>query len=190
MIEEKRYHDLLKRVEFQIKENKLDLSSEQDLSIAIMNLISIEEHLFFTAKKTGKEKYFGLLNEVREMRKNLLKKIIKDYEGELWCIAKHLLASSMRLIEVGTKELKKGNREEAKDLFDKAYKLYCLFWGLKLNTVNLGQIKEENFRKEKINCLEGNNGKETQKDNGQKREITVWDKLKTIFEKLINCCKE
>ncbi|MCD6177904.1 hypothetical protein J7K03_01420 [bacterium] len=96
----------------------------------------------------------------------------------------------MRLIEVGTKELKKGNREEAKDLFDKAYKLYCLFWGLKLNTVNLGQIKEENFRKEKINCLEGNNGKETQKDNGEKREITVWDKLKTIFEKLINCCKE
>jgi len=36
------------------KGHALDLSSDQDLSIAIMNLISIEEHLFFTSQKTGK----------------------------------------------------------------------------------------------------------------------------------------
>ena len=43
------------------KDNKLDLSADEDLSIAIMNLVSIEEHFFFTAKKTGDDKYFDLL---------------------------------------------------------------------------------------------------------------------------------
>ena len=48
-----------------------------------MNLIGIEEHLFFTAEKTGKkDMYYSLLHEVREMRKELLKKIIKEYEGQ------------------------------------------------------------------------------------------------------------
>lgn len=36
------------------KVNPKDLSSDQDLSIAIMNLISIEEHLVFSGAKTGK----------------------------------------------------------------------------------------------------------------------------------------
>lgn len=83
------------------------MSANEDLSIAIMNLISIEEHLFFTAEKTNKPQYLTLLNEVRSMRGDLLKRIIKDYEGEVWCISKHLLAASMRLMEVGTKEEKK-----------------------------------------------------------------------------------
>ena len=63
------------------KDEKLDLSADQDLSIAIMNLISIEEHLFFSGGKTGNSKYYELLDEVREMRKGLLKKIIKEYDG-------------------------------------------------------------------------------------------------------------
>jgi len=33
----------------------MDLSSDQDLTIAIMNLVGIEEHFFFTAEKTGKK---------------------------------------------------------------------------------------------------------------------------------------
>lgn len=36
------------------KGHHLDLSSDEDLSIAIMNLISIEEHLFFTAQKQAR----------------------------------------------------------------------------------------------------------------------------------------
>jgi len=90
--------NLLNKVDEVTKEKKLDLSSDEDLSIAIMNLVSIEEHLFFTSQKTGKSSYLDLLNEVRSMRKDLLKEIIKDYEGEVWCISKHLLASSMRLM--------------------------------------------------------------------------------------------
>ena len=36
------------------KVNPKDLSSDQDLTIGIMNLISIEEHLMFSGAKTGK----------------------------------------------------------------------------------------------------------------------------------------
>ena len=40
------------------KVNPKDLSSDQDLTIGIMNLISIEEHLMFSGAKTGKTSYF------------------------------------------------------------------------------------------------------------------------------------
>lgn len=117
------------------KQDKMDLSSDQDLSLAVMNLISIEEHLFFTGAKTGKLEYYDLLQEARDIRKDLLQRIIKDYEGEVWCISKHLLAASMRLMEVGTKQLSMNNKQEAYDLFQKAYDLYSLFWGLNLNVI-------------------------------------------------------
>lgn len=126
------------------KDNKLDLSADEDLSIAIMNLISIEEHLFFSGAKTGNSAYYDLLAEIRDMRKDLLKEIIKEYDGEVWCISKHLLASSYRLMEYGTKHLDRGNVELAKDVFEKAYGLYSLFWGL-----NMGLIKSEDIEDEK-----------------------------------------
>jgi hypothetical protein len=89
--------ELVDKVEQLKKQDKMDPSSDQDLSVALMNLISIEEHLFFTGAKTGKAEYYDILNEVRSVRKDLLKKIVKEYEGEVWCISKHLLAASMRL---------------------------------------------------------------------------------------------
>jgi len=52
----------------------MDLSRDQDLVIAIMNLVSIEEHFFFTAEKTGDKKYYDLLSETREMRKGITQK--------------------------------------------------------------------------------------------------------------------
>jgi len=157
------------------KQDKLDLSSDEDLSIAIMNLISIEEHFFFTASKTGKDEYFDLLNTAREMRKELLKKIIKEYEGEVWCISKHLLAASMRLMEVGTKALGQGKKEEAKDFFGKAYDLYSLFWGLNLKLLNVGDVKK--VGDEQLNT----------KDESKKG---VLGKLGAVVRKAIDCCIE
>ena len=40
------------------KGRNFDLSTEEDLAIAIMNLISLEEHFFFTGAKTDKPEYF------------------------------------------------------------------------------------------------------------------------------------
>ncbi len=170
---------LLDKVELVTKEKKLDLSSDEDLSVAIMNLISIEEHLFFTSQKTGKPAYLELLNQVREMRKDLLKKIVKDYEGEVWCISKHLLAASMRLMEVGTKELNKGNKKEAWSLFEKAYNLYSLFWGINLKVVKLDNVKTD------INSINY-----ISEDGRKKSSSSVFAKLGVLVQKVIDCCRE
>ena len=154
-IDIQQFLDKVKKLE---KGEKLDLSSDEDLSIGIMNLISIEEHLFFSGNKTGKSEYFDLLNEVREMRKDLLKRIIKDYEGEVWCISKHLLAASMRLMEVGTKMQGKGDRRGSVEMFKKAYHLYSLFWGLNLGLVKTEKIKKDNY--DKIDLVDAKRAKE------------------------------
>lgn len=163
----KTYKDLLAKVEKVTAQKELDLSSGEDLSIGIMNLISIEEHLFYTSQKTKNKTYLNLLNEVRAMRTELMKEIISDYEGEVWCISKHLLSASMRLMEVGTKELKKNEKEKAWNKFEKSYKLYSLFWGL-----NLGIIKKPDS---KIKMPENK---------------SIFKKLGDLVQKAIDCCKE
>jgi len=173
------YKDLLAKVEEVTAQKGLDLSSGEDLSIGIMNLISIEEHLFYTSQKTKNKKYLELLNEVRVMRTELMKQIIKDYEGEVWCISKHLLAASMRLMEVGTKELKKGAKEKAWDLFEKSYKLYSLFWGMNLGVVKMDSVKRGDFEVKMID--------EKTKEKGK---VSVFDKLGALVQKAIDCCRE
>ena len=125
------------------KGHQLDLSSGEDLSVAIMNLIGIEEHMFFTSQKLGDTKYIDVLNTAREMRKELMKKIVKEGQGEVWCTSKHLLSASMRLMEVGTKCLTKGDQKEANDYFKKSFELYNLFWGLNLGLVASDPKKAE-----------------------------------------------
>lgn len=173
-------NSLLKKVEDVTRTKKLDLSSDEDLSIGVMNLISAEEHLFFTYQKTGKDNYLELLNEVRTVRKELLQSLVKDYEGEIWCIGKHLLGSSMRLIEVGTKYLAKGEEKLAQNFFSKAYQLYSLFWGL-----NLGIIKSEKFQRKELDFSLINNG-----NRKQNSKLSLSDKLGIIIRKVVDCCKE
>ena len=172
--QEQKINELLKKVA-ESKKGKLDLSSDEDLSIAIMNLISIEEHFFFTGAKTGKSEYFDLLNKAREIRKELLKKIIKEYEGEVWCISKHLLAATMRLMEVGTKHLGRGEKKEAEDLFGKAFDLYSLFWGLNLKLLNVSDVKKIDDNQLNVH---------DQKKSG------FFGKLGEIVKKVIDCCIE
>src|SRR3972149_9184966 len=174
---------LVEKVEEVTKQKELDLSSGEDLSIGIMNLISIEEHLFYTSLKTKNKKYLDLLNEIRRMRTELMKEIIKDYEGEVWCISKHLLAASMRLMEVGTKELKKQNKEKAWDLFDKSYKLYSLFWGINLGVVSTKDVKQRSD--DKISFID-----EKDPPAGRIGTSNVFSKLGSLVQKAIDCCKE
>jgi hypothetical protein len=172
----------LEKVKMMEKGEKLDLSSDEDLSIGIMNLISIEEHLFFTYNKTKDKKYLDLLYEVREMRKSLLKRIIKDYEGEVWCISKHLLSASMRLMEVGTKALTKGERNEAEEMFQKSYQLYSLFWGLNLGVVGVSDIKTT--KNKKIEFLSEDKKPEVQ------GSASIFEKMGQLVKKAIDCCRE
>jgi len=171
----KNINELIEKVDAMKKQDKLDLSSDQDLSIAIMNLVSIEEHFFFTGAKLGKPEYYDLLQEVRKMRGELLRKIVKEPEGEVWCISKHLLAASMRLMEVGTKQQGMGNKEEARELFQKAYDVYSLFWA-----VNMDVIKADNIKKIDEKALS--------KHDAEKSGFM--GKLRELVRKAIDCCIE
>jgi len=168
-------NEFIEQVDNMKKQNKMDLSSDQDLSIAIMNLVSIEEHFFFTGAKLEKPEYYDMILEVREMRKELLQKIIKEYEGEVWCISKHLLAASMRLMEVGTKQLSMDRKDEAYELFNKSYKLYSLFWGLNMKLIGTADIK-------KID------GEALNKHDKEKKGFM--GKLGELVKKAIDCCIE
>jgi len=134
--------DLIAKIEKFKTQKGADLSTDEDLSIAVMNLISLEEHFFFTASKTGKDNYLELLNQVRQIRKSLLARLMPENEGETWCISKHLLATTMRLTEVGTKLLQDKKTKEANDMFAKAYEVYSLFWAIKFKIVNTKGIKQ------------------------------------------------
>lgn len=159
------------------KLNPLDLSADEDLSIAIMNLISIEEHMYFSGMKTDDAKYFELLKSVREMRVKLLKEIIKEGKGESWCISKHLLAAAMRLMEVGTKLLSRDMKKEAYDKFQDAFNLYSLFWSLNLN-LTPGE-KKDSFEKMVASA-----------DSSDKKSGGFSSKIQDVVKKVIDCCKE
>ena len=188
--------EFVERVDQAKKVNPKDLSSDQDLTIAIMNLISIEEHLVFSGAKTGKNSFYDLVEGVRELRKNLMQRVIPEYEGEVWCISKHLLSSSMRLMEVGTKQQSLGHKDLAYDLFNQAYDLYCLFWGLNMKMLDVSDVKwvEDNLEdiKKISEKLEENKApvkkKEVKKE--VKEEGGTLAKMKAFVKKAVDCCIE
>ena len=155
--------EFLKRIESVKAKAGVDLSTTEDLSIAVMNLVSLEEHFVFTGVKTKKDEYFDTSLQIRELRKKLLAELMPNHEGETWCISKHLLSTTMRLIEVGNKLQSEDKKDEAKSKFEQAYKVYSIFWALKLK------------------LIEGKLIKETAKNSTQ---------LEDLVSKLADCCNE
>lgn len=191
--------EFVERIDASKKLNPKDLSSDQDLSIAIMNLISIEEHLVFSGAKTGKTSYYDLIKEIRETRKNLLQKIIPSYEGEVWCMSKHLLATSMRLMEVGTKQQSLGKDEEAYKMFNAAYDMYCLFWGLNMGMMETKDLKwiepdVEELKKITVKANEALQNKPISETAVETAPVEEGEgalaKMKRIVRKAVNCCIE
>lgn len=173
---EQKIEDLIKKIEALKKGKAIDLTLDEDLSIAVMNLVSMEEHFFFTAEKTKDPKYFDLLVETREIRKELLKKLIgAEPEGEVWCLSKHLLAATMRLIEVGSKARSRGDKKDAEDFFDKAYRLYSLFWAINLKLVDVGGLKK----------IDGG----ALNKHDEKGDVHS-EKFDELLQKLLDCCGE
>ena len=191
--------EFVERIDNMKKKNPKDLSSDQDLTIAIMNLISIEEHLMFSGAKTGKNSFYDMITDVREMRKNLMLKIIPSYEGEVWCISKHLLATSMRLMEVGTKQQSMGNTKDAYDLFNQAYDLYCLFWGLNMNIIDTKEIawkpdSVEEVKKEAEQLMKPTTAISQEASPAlsepAQEPTSLMGKLKSVVRKAVDCCIE
>ena len=206
MIDQKKLDEYMEQAKKIEKGHKLDLSSDEDLSIGIMNLIAIEEHLFFTANKTGKTSYYEMLAQIREMRKELLKLIIKDYEGEVWCTSKHLLAASMRVMEVGTKAMA-NDKDHAYHLFEMSYNLYNLFWALNLKLIDQNQTSSKFSEEDKKALLADIKSEEelatntdqidtvatsalTDTSQETKSNDSTWKKLGATLNKMLDCCRE
>ena len=192
--------EFVERIDATKKVNPKDLSSDQDLTIAIMNLISIEEHLVFSGAKTGKTSFYDLIENIRDMRKNLMQKVSPQYDGEVWCISKHLLASSMRLMEVGTKQQTLGHDEEAYKMFNTAYDMYCLFWGLNMGMMETKELKwiEPDLEEvKKITAKAAEFSKEEIKEPAEKavepveaEPTSAFAKMKKFVRKAVDCCIE
>ncbi|MCL2331610.1 MAG: hypothetical protein FWC61_03650, partial [Proteobacteria bacterium] len=205
--------ELIEKTDAAKKKNPLDLSSDQDLSIALMNLISLEEHFFFSGAKTKKTGYYDLIQVVRDMRGELMKRIVDQngHEGaEVWCISKHLLAACMRLKEVGDKANGAGNKEDAHHLFEKAYDLYSLFWGINMGLIDLTGVqkiddalprgldiwvkdkiadsKEQRANKTTPSILPAN--KRDKIDTPPKEGNTLTARLGNWVKNMVNCCIE
>ena len=86
-------------------------------------------------------------------------------EGESWCVSKHLLATAMRLFEVGTKLQGDNKKDEAKETFEQAYKMFNMFFALRLKIVHLCKMDNP----EDVN-----------------KPMTMND----IMSKLVDCCDE
>ena len=156
--------NFIEKIEEIKEKNGLDISAWEDLSIALMNLVGLEEHCFFSYVKTQDDKFLKILETVRELRKKLLALIVKkDDDSEKWCMSKHFLASSMRLYEVANRLLHEKKEKEAKEMYKDAAELYGLFWALNIDS------------KGKINLREGS-----------KESKGIFASVK----KLLECCME
>lgn len=169
-MDEKKLQELKEKIN-QAKLNSADLSTDEDLALAVMNLISIEEHLHFTGQKTGNDSYYDLLLNVRTMRTSLMKRLLPHTEGETWCISKHMLSASMRAMEVGTKLHSQGREDDARELFKSSYDLFNMFLALKLKLMTLDEaVKGEGAVAEK------------------KPDEPM--SLNDLMAGLVNCCRE
>lgn len=188
--------EMIEKLDAAKKANPLDLSSDQDLSIALMNLVSLEEHFFFSGAKTGKVGFYDLINTVRNMRKELMERIVKKSsgeDGEVWCISKHLLAASMRLYEVGTKAMAAERKKEAYEMFEKAYDLYSLFWGLNMQLIDLTGVKESVpsfYDGASEVCADTKTEKKSVKPVKKEEKISGVRRLGQWVKEKVNCCIE
>ena len=188
--------EMIEKLDAAKKANPLDLSSDQDLSIALMNLVSLEEHFFFSGAKTGKVGFYDLINTVRSMRKELMERIVKKSsgeDGEVWCISKHLLAASMRIYEVGTKAIGAGKKKEAYEMFEKAYDLYSLFWGLNMHLIDLDGVHESVpafYDGASQACAVQNSDKKVIKSVKKEEKVSSVKKLGQWVKNAVNCCIE
>lgn len=187
--------EFLAKIDLLKEKGGVDLSTGEDLSLAVMNLISLEEHFFFTGVKTKKDEYFDTSLEIREIRKNLLEQLMPNHEGETWCISKHLLAATMRLIEVGNKLHSENRKDKAKQTFENAYKVYSIFWALKLKLINPVRSRaragapEGPTGRATSNGIKGQNVKEAA--TGSSTSLTTSSStLEDLVNKLADCCDE
>lgn len=65
-------------------------------------------------------------------------------------------------------------------MFEKAFRLYSLFWAINLKVVDIGDVP---LTDDNINFI-------GDKEMKVKATASPWDKLSEVFKKAVDCCKE
>ena len=97
------------------KVNPLDLSSDQDLTIALMNLVAIEE-----IAPNGQ-----IRQMVGEMRERLMARMTQD--AEIMVRGYELLAQAVRAMDDAERAQQDGDNVTAYKLYDASYEAYVLY---------------------------------------------------------------
>lgn len=97
------------------KVNPLDLSSDQDLTIALMNLVAIEE--------IAPNGQIGQM--VGEMRERLMARMTQD--AEIMVRGYELLAQAVRAMDDAARAQQDGDNVMAYKLYDASYEAYVLY---------------------------------------------------------------
>ena len=111
---------LVKNADDAKKVNPLDLSSDQDLTVALMNLLAIEDEFEY----------------VRDVRQELMSRIVAR-NTNIWKESEKLLGAAMHLIDDGNKV----TGDAAYKLYNRAYELYSMFWGINMGLIKIDDIK-------------------------------------------------
>ena len=101
-----------------MKDDKKDIGFYDDAIFTLSNLIALENHSMNTFNQTQNEKYLKIAKIVREMRSPILYKLTKANEGELYCMGKHSLASSIGLKELSARKMEENRNVWAKELIE------------------------------------------------------------------------
>lgn len=108
----------------------VDLGWVDDALTIITDLVHIEIHSWKSFHQTKDRDFLDIYNRAREERSELLSKITDEKilkKSELWCINKHSLRVVGGYIELGSRELSVGNKEEAIKYFEKASNWFGMF---------------------------------------------------------------
>lgn len=110
--------NLMKKVSVadeQRKANPLDLSADQDLTIALMNLVAIED--------TNPDSQIGEM--VRNIREKLMVRMVADENAQAQ--AREYLSQAARKMNKAIQFQKTGNKKAAYEKYDATYEAYVLF---------------------------------------------------------------
>lgn len=124
----KSLRDMVANADATKKVNPQDLSSDQDLTIGIMNLIAIEN------VAGGSQ----IAQMVADVRKTLMWRLVRDSENME--MSYDLLGQSAQLFQDGLRALP--NKAKAYKYFDASYQAYVLFWGLNMGFITANEIEK------------------------------------------------
>lgn len=116
------------RADAEKKVNPLDLSSDQDLTIGLMNLIAIEN-------RTNSDCEFH--RQIKKIREQLMSQII-PLDSPLFEISVQTLSCAVGLIASASSL----SGDDAYAEYDTAYEVYSLFWGLNMGLIDISTAKK------------------------------------------------